>query len=206
MKPAKLVTLNAITDTKVVLIVRLPTAEQSYDVARRAIEGGVRAVEITLTTPGAMGVVERLATEHPEIHIGAGTVLDAHAAYTSISAGARFLVSPQVNTEMIRLANRYQVPTVVGAMTPTEIVTAAEAGADLVKVFPTEAMGRAAVKSVLAPLAHIPLVPAGGATPDNVHEWLAAGVAAIGVGSYITKADDVAANARHFLDVIARAS
>ncbi|GMA22560.1 aldolase [Luteimicrobium album] len=209
---AKLATLSSIVDTGTVLIVRLDTAEESYDVALAAADGGVRAVEITLTTPGALGVVERLARERPELHVGAGTVLDEHAAYAAIEAGARFLVSPQLSPAMLRVANRYQVATVAGAMTPTEILASAEAGADLVKVFPTEAMGVAATRAVLAPLAHIPLVPAGGATPDNVHEWVRAGATAIGVGSCITKAHRpdgdlgaVTRSARRFLDAVAQA-
>jgi 2-dehydro-3-deoxyphosphogluconate aldolase / (4S)-4-hydroxy-2-oxoglutarate aldolase len=120
--------------------------------------------------------------------VGAGTVFDGHAAYECIRAGARFLVSPQLNPEMIRVANRYQVPTISGAFTPTEILESAEAGADIVKLFPTENAGIPYTKAVLAPLAHLPLMPAGGVTTDNVKEWFAAGVAGVGVGSAVTKA------------------
>ena len=120
--------------------------------------------------------------------MGAGTVIDGHAAYECIRAGARFLVSPQLNAEMIRVANRYQLPTISGAFTPTEILESVEAGADIVKLFPTENAGIPYAKAVLAPLAHLPIMPAGGVTTSNVAEWFAAGVAGVGVGSAITKA------------------
>jgi 2-dehydro-3-deoxyphosphogluconate aldolase/(4S)-4-hydroxy-2-oxoglutarate aldolase len=186
----KLRTLRVIDDTATVLIVRLPNADLAYDVASAAIQGGVRALEITLSIPGALGVIERLATEHPDdgVVVGAGTVLDQNAAYACISAGAKFLVSPQLNRDMIRTANRYQAVTMSGAFTPTEIVETIEAGADIVKLFPTENNGTEYAKSVLAPLAHVPLMPAGGVSPQNVKAWFDAGVVGVGVGSFITKA------------------
>lgn len=135
-------------------------------------------------------MIERLSQQFASqgVICGAGTVLDGNAAWSSIQAGARFLVSPNLNTEMIRVANRYQVATISGAYTPTEIINTAEAGADMVKLFPTEAGGIPYAKAVLAPLAHIPLIPAGGVTTENVGDWFDAGVAAVGVGSAITKA------------------
>lgn len=186
----KLRTLRTIDESGAVLIVRLPDAETAERVAHAAIEGGFRALEITLSIPGAVDVVRRLAAQYgPEgIAIGAGTVLDGHAAYECIRAGAAFLVSPQLNPEMIRVANRYQVPTISGAFTPTEFVQSAEAGADMLKLFPTEGAGIPYAKSVLAPLAHLPILPAGGVTTENVAEWFAAGAAGVGVGSAVTKA------------------
>lgn len=186
----KLRTLRTIDESGAVLIVRLPDAETAERVAHAAIEGGFRALEITLSIPGAVDVVRRLAARYgPEgIAIGAGTVLDGHAAYECIRAGAAFLVSPQLNPEMIRVANRYQVPTISGAFTPTEFVQSAEAGADMLKLFPTEGAGIPYAKSVLAPLAHLPILPAGGVTTENVAEWFAAGAAGVGVGSAVTKA------------------
>ncbi|MEV8150495.1 hypothetical protein AB0O52_20425, partial [Arthrobacter sp. NPDC080073] len=140
------------------------------------------------------------------------TVLDEHSAYECIRAGARFLVSPQLNPAMIRTANRYQIPTISGAYTPTELVESAEAGADILKLFPTEAGGVSYAKAVLAPLAHLPIMPAGGVTLDNVGEWFAAGVASVGVGSYVTKAwqpdgdfSRVTGAARAFLSAVAEA-
>jgi 2-dehydro-3-deoxyphosphogluconate aldolase/(4S)-4-hydroxy-2-oxoglutarate aldolase len=186
----KLRTLQTIDDSGAVLIVRLENAEVAERVAEAAIAGGFRALEITLSIPGAVDVIHRLSAKHGAngVAIGAGTVLDEHSAYECIRAGAEFLVSPQLNPAMIRTANRYQIPTISGAYTPTELVNSAEAGADILKLFPTEAGGIPYAKSVLAPLAHLPIMPAGGVTVENVGEWFSAGVAGVGVGSYVTKA------------------
>lgn len=186
----KLETLNAIHDSGAVLIVRLSDADTAERVAHAAVEGGFRALEITLSIPGAVGVIRRLAETHASdgVAVGAGTVLDGHAAYECISAGASFLVSPQLNPEMIRVANRYQAVTISGAFTPTEMLESAEAGADIVKLFPTEGVSIPYAKAVLAPLARLPLLPAGGVTTENVKDWFEAGVVAVGVGSAVTKA------------------
>ena len=210
----KLKTLRTIDEAGAVLIVRLADAATAEKVAHAAIEGGFRALEITLSYPGAVELVGRLAARYgPEgIAVGAGTVLDEHAAYACIQAGAAFLVSPQLNPAMIRVANRYQVPTISGAFTPTELLTSAEAGADILKVFPTEGSGIPYARAVLAPLAHLPLLPAGGVTTQNVGEWFAAGVVAVGVGSAVTKAwqadgdfTKVTAAARDFVAAVAAA-
>ncbi|MCR2816851.1 bifunctional 4-hydroxy-2-oxoglutarate aldolase/2-dehydro-3-deoxy-phosphogluconate aldolase [Microbacterium jiangjiandongii] len=184
----KLDTLNRITQTGTVVIVRLDNADEAYRASEAAIAGGIKAIEVTLSTPGALRVIERLVETHgTDVAIGAGTVLDSVSAYASISAGASFLVSPHLSREMIRTANRYQVPTISGAYTPTEIVESAEEGADIVKLFPAE-IGAEYARAVLAPLSHIALMPAGGVTPSNAKAWFAAGVVAVGVGSSITKA------------------
>jgi len=210
----KLRTLETIDRSGAVLIVRLESADLAERVAEAAIDGGFRALEITLSIPGAVDVIRRLAAKHGPsgVVVGAGTVLDEHSAYECIRAGADFLVSPQLNPAMIRTANRYQVPTVSGAYTPTELVETAEAGADILKLFPTEAGGIPYVKSVLAPLAHLPVMPAGGVTPGNVSEWFAAGVVCVGVGSAVTKAwqpdgdfTRVTEAAREFLSAVAAA-
>jgi 2-dehydro-3-deoxyphosphogluconate aldolase/(4S)-4-hydroxy-2-oxoglutarate aldolase len=210
----KLRTLQTIDESGAVLIVRLESAEVAERVAEAAIAGGFRALEITLSIPGAVDVIRRLAAKHGStgVAIGAGTVLDEHSAYECIRAGAQFLVSPQLNPAMIRTANRYQVPTISGAYTPTELVNSAEAGADVLKLFPTEAGGIPYAKSVLAPLAHLPIMPAGGVTVENVGEWFAAGVAGVGVGSYVTKAwqpdgdfSRVTEAAKEFLSAVAEA-
>lgn len=186
----KLATLQTIHSSGAVLIVRLPDGDAAERVAHAAIEGGFRALEITLSVPGAVDLIHRLTAEYAgqDIAVGAGTVLDGHAAYECIRAGASFLVSPQLNPEMIRVANRYQVPTVSGAFTPTEVLESVEAGADIVKLFPTEGAGIPYTRALLAPLAHVPVMPAGGVTTDNVGGWFAAGVVGVGVGSAVTKA------------------
>lgn len=180
---------SAIEQTGALLIVRLPSADEALHVARAAVEGGIRALEITLSVPDALGVIGTLTREFgDEVTIGAGTVLDAQSAFACIQAGARVLVSPNLNPEMITVANRYQALSISGAFTPTEIVDTMAAGADIVKLFPTGIVGPKYVKTVLEPLPQTPILPAGGATTDNVGDWFKAGVVGVGVGSAITKA------------------
>jgi 2-dehydro-3-deoxyphosphogluconate aldolase/(4S)-4-hydroxy-2-oxoglutarate aldolase len=182
--------LQTIRDTGAVLIVRLDSAKVALEVSKAAIDGGIRALEITLSVPGALGVIETLAAEYRDqgILIGAGTVLDGQSAFSAIQAGSQLLVSPQLNPDMIAVANRYQAVSMSGAFTPTEIVNTVQCGADIVKLFPAEFLGPRYVKTIMAPLAHIPIAPTGGVTPENVGEWFDAGVTAVGVGSFITKA------------------
>ncbi|MGM9473459.1 bifunctional 4-hydroxy-2-oxoglutarate aldolase/2-dehydro-3-deoxy-phosphogluconate aldolase [Pseudarthrobacter sp. YS3] len=203
--------METIVRSGALLIARLDSADEAYRVAEAAIEGGIRAVEVPLTVPGALGVIERLTDKYggQGIVIGAGTVLDAEAAFAAISAGARLLVSPQLNRTMIAAGNRYQAVTVSGALTPTEVVDTLEAGADIVKLFPAELGGPSYVKTIMAPLPQAPIMPSGGVTPENVSAWFAAGVTAVGVGSFVTKAAQangdyalVAQAARTFLDAI----
>ena len=187
---SKLQHLATVRDTGTVLIVRLDSEKAALEVSRAAIEGGIRALEITLSVPNALKVIETLAEEYGDqgVLVGAGTVLDGHAAHRAIESGARLLVSPQLNPEMLTVAHRYQAVSMSGAFTPTEIVNTIQAGADIVKLFPAEFVGPRYVKTVMAPLPQVPLAPTGGVTPDNVGEWFDAGVTAVGVGSFITKA------------------
>lgn len=182
--------VDSIVTTGAVLIVRLETADEALAVSRAAIDGGIRALEITLSVPDALGVIRTLSAEYEEqgIVIGAGTVLDEAAAFACVHAGARLLVSPNVSVGMIRTAHRYGAVAIPGAYTPTEVVAALEEGADFVKVFPTESLGPSHLKAIKAPLPQAELLPAGGATPENVATWFAAGATAVGVGSSITKA------------------
>jgi 2-dehydro-3-deoxyphosphogluconate aldolase/(4S)-4-hydroxy-2-oxoglutarate aldolase len=186
----KFKSLDAIIDTGALLIVRLDSAEEALAVSEAAIEGGIRALEITLSVPGALDVISKLSDRYGRdgVVVGAGTVLDDHAAHACISAGAGLLVSPNLNPAMIETANRYQAVTVSGAFTPSEIVDTMQAGADIVKLFPAEFVGPEYVRTVTAPLPQVPLMPAGGVRPDNVQAWFDAGVVAVGVGSSVTKA------------------
>lgn len=190
MSARKFDALGAIEESGCVLIVRLDDAAVALEVARAAITGGVRAIEITYSVPGALELVARLVGENrgADVVIGVGTVLDAHAAHAAILAGARLLVSPNLNRGMLEVANRYQAVSLSGAFTATEVVDSLDAGADYVKIFPAELGGPAYARTLLAPLPQAPLVPAGGVTIGNVGEWFGAGVAAVGVGSSITKA------------------
>lgn len=181
---------SAIEQTGALLIVRLPSADEALSVARAAVEGGIRALEITLSVPDSLEVIRDLSREFAGqgIAVGAGTVLDAQSAFACIQAGASLLVSPNLNPGMLQVSNRYQALSISGAFTPTEIVSTMEAGADIVKLFPTTIAGPKYVKTVLEPLPQAPILPAGGATPANVGDWFDAGVVAVGVGSSITKA------------------
>lgn len=186
----KLQHIGTIRETGTVLIVRLDSTKVAREVSKAAIDGGIRALEITLSVPGALGLIESLADEYRDqgVLIGAGTVLDGQSAYRAVEAGSQLLVSPNLNPDMIAISNRYQAVSISGAYTPTEIVNTAQCGADIVKLFPAEFLGPRYVKTIMAPLPHIPIAPTGGVTPENVAEWFDAGVTAVGVGSFITKA------------------
>jgi 2-dehydro-3-deoxyphosphogluconate aldolase/(4S)-4-hydroxy-2-oxoglutarate aldolase len=176
----------------VVAIVRLRTPAELLPVARAIKAGGIDVIEFTVTTPGALLAIEEGSREFgDEIVIGAGTVLDAETARAAILAGARFVVAPSTRPETISLCRRYGVAALPGAMTPTEILTAWECGADLVKVFPATALGPRYIKDVLAPLPQIRLVPVGGVDLGNVADFLRAGAVAVAVGSNLVDADTV---------------
>lgn len=210
----KLDNLNRIAETGIVLIIRLDSEEEALAVADAAVQGGIKALEITMSVPNALGIIRTLSNKYKndDVLVGAGTILDAETARAAILAGAEMLVSPQLNPDMIRVANRYQAVTISGAYTPTEIFDTLQAGADIVKLFPAETLGPQFVKTVTAPLPQAPIVPTGGVTPQNVQEWLQAGCIGVGVGSYITKAAQqdgdysrVTTAAREFLAAVAAA-
>ncbi|MFF0909214.1 bifunctional 4-hydroxy-2-oxoglutarate aldolase/2-dehydro-3-deoxy-phosphogluconate aldolase [Microbacterium enclense] len=203
-------TLSLIQDTGVVLIIRLDDADKALEVARAAVAGGIRALEITLSVPRALELVTTLADEFAGtgVAVGAGTVIDADSAVRAIHAGASLLVSPQLDPAMIATGRRHGVVTIGGALTPTEIVQTLRAGADLVKLFPTEIAGPDYLRAVRAPLASVPILPAGGVTVDTVGPWFAAGAVAVGVGSAVTRAGsagDVTRAAREMLAAVAAA-
>lgn len=206
--------LRAIDETGVVLIIRTGDLAEAEAVAHAAVEGGIRALEVTYSVPDALGLIERLASRYRSagVLIGAGTVVDAQSAFAAVNAGAELLVSPQLNLEMLEVAKRHQVVSISGAFTPTEIVNSLTAGADIVKLFPAELLGPSFIRTVRAPLDRAPLAPTGGVTVDNVGEWFAAGAACVGVGSAITRAarEDrdyrrVTEAARTFLAAVAEA-
>ena len=182
--------LQAIYETGMMVIVRTDTADEAIQVAEAAIAGGVRALEVPYAVPDVLEVVRELKKRHASDNavIGVGTVLDAEHASAALLAGADMLVSSCCNPDMIRMGNRYQAVTVAGAMSPTEISEAMAAGTDLVKLFPADYYDAKYVKTVRAPLSTAPIVPFGGVSVDNVGDWFKAGAAAVGVGSYITKA------------------
>lgn len=180
--------LARIKAEKVIALIRADNPDGLLDCARALAAGGLTSIELTMTTPGAIPMLAKATAELPDFLFGLGTVLDAETARAGILAGARFVVTPALRPEVITLCRRYSVPVFSGALTPTEIVTAWEAGADVVKVFPAEFFGPAYIKSVKAPLPHIELVPTGGVTPDNVAEFLKAGAFATAAGSALVEA------------------
>jgi 2-dehydro-3-deoxyphosphogluconate aldolase/(4S)-4-hydroxy-2-oxoglutarate aldolase len=184
----KLKILGKIMDSGLVAVVRAEGSEEASRIADACAKGGVGAIEITFTVPGAAGVIEDLVRRDAarDILIGAGTVLDPETARTAILAGAQFIVAPSLNSDTARLCNRYQVPYVPGAGSVKEIIESMEWGADIIKVFPGETLGPAFVKAVRGPLPHACLMPTGGVSLENVGAWIQAGCVAVGVGAQLT--------------------
>ena len=177
-------------DLGLVPVLRASSAKEAIKIADAILAGGVNILEVTMTVPGAIRVIEQLANHHGEkLLIGAGTVLDAETARNCLLAGAQFIVSPALDLRTIELCRRYSVPIMPGALTPTEIVTAWQAGADVVKVFPCSALGGAKyLKALQGPLPQIQLIPTGGVSLSTAEEFLAAGAFALGVGGDLVDA------------------
>ncbi len=171
-------------------VLRASSAQEAITIADAIMAGGVNVLEVTMTVPGAIRVIEQLANHHGEkLLLGAGTVLDPETARSCILAGAQFIVSPALDLRTIELCRRYSVPIMPGALTPTEIVSAWQAGADVVKVFPCSALGGAKyLKALQGPLPQIQLIPTGGVSLATAEEFLAAGAFALGVGGDLVDA------------------
>ena len=176
--------LDLIRSTGVVAIMRAHSSHQLIASADAIKAGGVRVIEVTMTTPGALGVIEEATQRYgDEVLFGAGSVLDTETARAAILAGAGFVVAPTLKVEMVELCNRYSIPVMPGIMTPTEALTAWEAGADMVKLFPASFGGPAMIKAIRAPLPQLEIVPVGGVDLDTAAEFIRMGAAALGVGS-----------------------
>jgi len=177
--------LKQIKDTGVIPVVRATTADEAMRAIDAIREGGISVLEITMTVPGAVGVIEQVAARFGnDALVGAGTVLDAAKAKDCVSAGAKFIVSPALNMETIAYCREQDVAVMPGALTPTEVVQAWNAGADFVKLFPAGAVGGASyLKALKAPLPHIELVPTGGVSLITAADFISAGAAALGVGT-----------------------
>ena len=173
-------------------IVRFDDGAQVEPVAAALAEAGIRIIEVTMTIPGALEAVSALAAGRPGVLVGAGSVLDPETARLAILRGARFVVSPTFCPKVIELCHRYDVVAVPGAFTPTEILRAWEAGADLVKLFPAGGLGPGFLKELLGPLPEVRIVPTGGVTLDSAGEFLAAGAFAVGLGGALVDRDAVA--------------
>lgn len=178
----------------VVAVVRMREASGLVQVAEALSDGGIRAIEFTMTTPGALRLIEEVSSRYGERVVwGAGTVLDPETCRAAILAGARFIVAPTLNREVIEVCRRYSVIAVPGAFTPTEILTAWEWGADIVKVFPATALGPRYFRDVAAPLPQVKMLPTGGVNLENTGDFIRAGAVAVAVGSNLVRPDDVAA-------------
>lgn len=188
-----------LTELAIVPAVRTATAEQALRAAHALAAAGVTNLELPVTVPGALDVIRQLRSEHPhDWLVGAGTVLDAATARAAILAGAQFIVCPSLHLDVIQMCRRYSVPVIPGALTPTEIVTAWEAGADIIKVFPASAMGGASyIKALAGPLPQVRLMPMGGVNLETAAAYLAAGSCALGVGADLISVKWLAAHEDH---------
>jgi 2-dehydro-3-deoxyphosphogluconate aldolase / (4S)-4-hydroxy-2-oxoglutarate aldolase len=180
--------LSKIRSEKVVALIRADSPDGLLDCAKALAEGGLTSIELTMTTPGAIRMLEKASSELPDFLFGLGTVLDPETARAGILAGAKFIVTPALRPEVITLCRRYSIPVFCGAFTPSEIITAWEAGADCAKIFPAEFFGPAYIKSVKAPFPQVEVMPTGGVNAENVGEFLKAGAFATAAGSSLVEA------------------
>jgi 2-dehydro-3-deoxyphosphogluconate aldolase/(4S)-4-hydroxy-2-oxoglutarate aldolase len=213
-QPGRSQIVSVIEQSGVVAVIRLQDPNKLQGVVAALAEGGVKALEVTMTVPGAIGLIEQLApTLPPGFVLGAGTILDPETARLAILAGARFVVGPVFNPEVVRLCHRYDVAAMPGCFSPTEILAAWETGADVVKVFPATALGPGYFKDVRGPLPQVKLMPTGGVSLENAGDWIRAGAVAIGVGTAMIDARAVTAGdwkvvsdkARRFVEAVAAA-
>lgn len=185
--------VGRLNDPGVVAIVRLDDYSAAVEMVRALHEGGIRAVEFTYTNPAAGDAIASVVDAVGDrVAVGAGTVLDPETAREAMLRGASFVVTPTINVATVSICRRYAVTTVVGAFTPTEILTAWEAGATFVKLFPASAVGPRYIRDVHGPLPHIPIIPTGGVSLENCAEFISAGAAAIAVGSNLVDGQTVA--------------
>ncbi len=204
---SKAAVLARLKSEKVIALIRADSSASLLDCARALSAGGLNCIELTMTTPGALELCAKVAKELPNVLLGLGTVLDADTARAGIAAGAKFIVTPAVRPEVIKVCREAGVPVLGGALTPTEIYTSWELGVDVVKIFPAEFFGPAYIKSIKAPFPKIEIMPTGGVTPETVGEFLKAGAFATAAGSALVaaaalKAGDwaaITARARQFV-------
>ena len=207
--------IQTIRDIGIIPVVRAQSADEAMKAIDAIREGGISILEITMTVPGAIGVIEQVCARYgSEAVVGAGTVLDGETARACILAGARFVVSPSLNLETIEVCRRYGIAVMPGALTPTEVVQAWTAGADFVKVFPAGAVGGASyIKSLKAPLPQIELVPTGGVSLKTAADFIKAGASALGVGADLVdvkairegQASVITERAREFVRIVQEA-
>jgi 2-dehydro-3-deoxyphosphogluconate aldolase / (4S)-4-hydroxy-2-oxoglutarate aldolase len=201
----KLDILNRIHDEGIIAILRAERAKGLIQAAEALQAGGLTVIEVTMTTPGALRIIEEAESHFgATVCFGAGSVLDSETARLAILAGARFLVTPVLDIGVIRMANRYSVPVAMGCYTPSEIKTAWEQGADLIKLFPATQGGLDYLKAIRAPLPQVEFVPTGGIDLDNAADFLKAGAFALGIGSSLVS--DALLNSGDYDEITRRAS
>ncbi len=186
--------ISQIEDAGIVAIVRVPRNEWALPLARALVAGGIRAVELTMSIPNALDAIRQIDEElGGEILLGVGTVIDDDICCAAIDAGAKYIISPITKPSIVEAAHAMDRPTMLGAYTPTEAQTAHEAGSDFIKIFPADTLGPGYIKSLLAPLPHLKIIPTGGVNLETMEAFLSAGSAALGVGSALLKKEVVAA-------------
>jgi 2-dehydro-3-deoxyphosphogluconate aldolase / (4S)-4-hydroxy-2-oxoglutarate aldolase len=185
--------MAAVEEAGIVAVIRIKEPQRLQAVVDAISEGGIRVLEVTMTVPGAIELIAKLAPRMPEgFLLGAGTVVDAVTAGRVIDAGARFIVSPVYRQEVISACHARDVAAMPGCLSPTEILNAWDGGADVVKVFPATALGPGYIKDIRGPLPQVKLMPTGGVTVDNAGEWIKAGAVAVGVGTALLDAKAIA--------------
>ena len=208
---SKIVVLQRLRETGLVPVLRATSVTQAVALVEAIAAGGISVIEVTMTVPGAVEVIRQLGRHRSDILVGAGTVLDAETARMCILEGAQFVVSPALNVKTIEMCHRYSIAVLPGALTPTEVVSAWQAGADVVKIFPASAMGGARyLKSLKAPLPQVEMIPTGGVTLETAREFLEAGAFALGVGADLVdpkaidqgQAEGVTDTARRYLKIV----
>lgn len=183
--------LQAIGEAGVIAVLRAPTSEAAVAAAEALIAGGVTAIEVTYSTPGAAPAIARIRQDFPEAVVGAGTLTRRPQVDEAAAAGAQFLVSPGTTTELVHAMTDTGLPTMSGALTPTELMTARELGVAAIKIFPGSLVGPSYLKALRGPFPDVLLMPTGGVSADNVADWLAAGAFAVGAGSELCSASDM---------------
>jgi 2-dehydro-3-deoxyphosphogluconate aldolase/(4S)-4-hydroxy-2-oxoglutarate aldolase len=201
----KVALLQRLTESGVIAVIRRIPETAVEQTALSLVEGGVTALEVTIDSPGALAIIAKLSERLKDRAIvGAGTVIDGESARLAIEHGADFLFSPSLHQSVIRTALRYGKVAVPGVMTPTEMITAIEWGADLVKIFPAAGLGIQYVKDIKAPFPHIPVIPTGGVSLENVASFIQAGAAVVGVGGNLLDRNAIAAADFTAITAIAR--
>lgn len=181
--------LKKLADGGIIAVIRAESAEQGLKIAEAVRAGGIHALEITMTVPGAIEIIKALAEQYKgtDVLVGAGTVLDPETARLCILAGAEYIVSPSLNPDTVRLCNRYRIPILPGIMTMKEAIEALELGVEICKVFPGSAFGPSVISAFKAPLPQGNFMPTGGVSLENVGAWISAGAVAVGTGSELTR-------------------